>query len=103
MSAAARTKKSRCSRGEEPGITCGRKFKRYRPPGSIPFAQAQGKTMADLYLTAEAELNCITLCFADNTELVVEIEPSLSFTADYSDWKTGDERVIKKWRRIRSM
>jgi hypothetical protein len=31
--------------------------------------------------------------------LVIEIEPCLSFTADYSDWETGNERVIKRWLR----
>jgi hypothetical protein len=62
----------------------------------------RGKVVADVYLTTESDLNCVTLCFDDNTELVVDIEPCLSFTADYSDWKTGDQRVIKRWKRVRS-
>jgi len=32
----------------------------------------------------------------------VGVEPCLSFRADYSDWKTGNERIIKRWPRIRS-
>ncbi len=52
-------------------------------------------------MTTESDLSCITLCFDDNTELVVDVEPRLQFTADYSDWKTGNQRVIKRWPRVR--
>src|SRR6266702_4642028 len=75
--------------------------KLYRPSGSIPFPDVRGKVIADVYLIAESDLSCITLCFDDNTELVVDIEPCLQFTADYSDWKTGNQRVIKRWPRVR--
>ena len=53
-------------------------------------------------MTRDSDMSCVILCFADNTELVVDIEPSLSFAADYSDWNTGDERIIKRWPRVRS-
>jgi hypothetical protein len=58
--------------------------------------------VADVYVTTESDLNCVTLCFDDNTELVVDVEPCLSFKASYSAWKTGNERVIKRWPRVRS-
>lgn len=74
----------------------------YRPPDAFPFPEAQGKTLASLYLTTETDMNCITLAFDDNTDLVIDIEPGLSFSADYSDWKTGNERIIKRRPRIRS-
>jgi hypothetical protein len=76
--------------------------KPYRPSDSLPFPQVRGKTLADVYVTRDDDMSCVILCFADNTELVVDIEPSLSFAADYSDWKTGEERIIKRWRRGRS-
>ena len=75
--------------------------KLYRPPGSFPFPDVRGKVVADVYLTMKIGLNCVTLCFDDNTELVVDIEPFLSFTASYSDWKTGNQRVTKRWPRVR--
>jgi hypothetical protein len=75
--------------------------KLYRPLGSFPFPDVRGKVVADVYLTMKSGLNCVTLCFDDNTELVVDIEPRLSFTAGYSDWKTGNQRVIKRWPLIR--
>jgi|SRR5882724_6133028 len=75
--------------------------KLYRPPGSIPFPDVRGKVIADVYLIAESDLSCITLCFDDNTELVVDVEPYLQFTASYSGWKNGNQRVIKRWPRVR--
>jgi len=79
-----------------------RTLKLYRPSGSFPFPPVRVKTLADVYLTTDGDLNCVTLCFDDNTELVIDLEPCLRFTADYSAWKTGDQRVIKSWPRIRN-
>jgi hypothetical protein len=79
-----------------------KRSKLYRPSDSFPFPQVRGKTLADVFVTMDSDMSCVILCFADNTELVVDIEPSLSFAADYSDWKTGNERIIKRWPRVRS-
>ncbi len=76
----------------------------YPPSGSVPFPQARGKTLADLYLTLGSEVNCITLAFDDRTELVfdIDIEPRLAVMAEHSDWKTGNQRVLKRWPRRRA-
>jgi hypothetical protein len=42
------------------------------------------------------------LAFDDNTELIIDVEPCLAFSADYSDWKTGNQKVLKHWPRVRS-
>jgi len=99
-----RTNKKKSGRAVfSPSLTRGRKRpKLYRPLDSFPFPDVRGKVVADVYLTTKSGLNCVTLCFDDNTELVVDIEPCLSFTAGYSDWKTGNQRVIKRWERIRN-
>jgi len=76
--------------------------KLYRPSGSFSFPPVRGKTLADAYLSTDGDLNCVTLRFDDNTELVIDLEPCLRFAADYSAWKAGDQRVIKRWPRIRS-
>jgi hypothetical protein len=39
--------------------------KLYRPSGSFPFPPVRGKTVADVYVTTESDLNCVTLCFDD--------------------------------------
>lgn len=84
-------------------IPQGRKTsKLYRPSGAFPFPNVRGKTLVDVYVTMDSDQSSVTLRFDDNTDLVVDIEPRLSFSADYSDWKTGNERIIKRWPRIRS-
>ena len=101
MGAATSKKKRRSSKLNQRQPDGGKTPKTYRPSGSFPFPPVRGKVLADAYVTSEGDLNCVTLCFDDNTELVVDLEPCLRFTADYSDWKTGEQRVIKSWPRIR--
>jgi hypothetical protein len=76
-----------------------KKPKLYRPSRAFPFPEVGGETVVDVYVIAENDRNCVTLRFDDNTELVIEIEPCLSFTADYSNWKTGNAHPIKSWTR----
>lgn len=102
MSATPRKKKPGSSKLNQPKPDGGKTPKLYRPSGSFPFPPVRGKTLADAYVTVDSDMNCLTLCFDDNTELVIDIEPCLSFAASYSDWKTGDQRVIKSWPRVRS-
>jgi hypothetical protein len=73
--------------------------KTLRPPGAVPFPEARGKTLADLYLTLDSETNCITLNFDDRTEMVFDIDflPRITIAAEYSDWKTGDQRILRRW------
>lgn len=103
MNTATRKKKTGRSVSNQPRTRSSAKTpKLHRPSGSFPFPQARGKTVADVYVTMDSDMNCVTLCFVDNTQLVIDIEASLSFAADYSDWKTGNERIIRRWPRIRS-
>jgi len=101
MQFSANKKKSGRAAQRRPQTRSRKTPKLYRPLGSFPFPDVRGKVVADVYVTKKIGLNCVTLCFDDNTELVVDIEPHLSFTAGYSDWKTGNQRVIKSWPRIR--
>lgn len=79
-----------------------KKRKLFRPSGSVEFTSARGKTVEQVYMTAYGDLNCVTLCFTDKTELVVDVEPGVAFSADYSDWTTGNQRILKRWPRLRS-
>jgi hypothetical protein len=31
------------------------------------------------------------------------IDPALTFRADYSEWKAGNQKVLKRWPAIRSV
>ena len=48
-------------------------------------------------LIVDADYHCISIRFQDNTDLSVVIDPGLRFKAEYSDWKTGNQRVLKRW------
>jgi hypothetical protein len=102
MDTATRKKKSETPKLKQPKRGGGKTPKLYRPPGSFPFPPVRGKILADAYMTTEGDLNCVTLRFNDNTELIVDLEPCLRFAASYSDWKTGDQRIIKRWPRVRN-
>jgi hypothetical protein len=70
-----------------------------RPYGALAFPEARGKTLDGLYLTTGDEANCITLTFNDRTEMVFDIDPQprLAVLAEYSDWTTGNQRVLRRW------
>ena len=101
MKKTVRTAICRATRGKNGVRNATGPGKHYRPSDAVAFPQACGKTLADVYVTTDPEFSTVTLTFADKTELVVEVEPRLTFSADYSDWKTGDQRIIRRWRRIR--
>ena len=70
----------------------------------VGFPQVKGKTIAAVEFRTLDEENNITLKFLDKTSLSFDFQPEASFSfsimADYSDWKTGNYRPIKRWWRI---
>jgi hypothetical protein len=53
-------------------------------------------------LSADSNFPCISIRFQDNTDLTVVIDPWLTFRADYSRWKAGNQKVLKRWPVFRS-
>lgn len=82
------------SRNKEPELR--------RLPSAIYFPEACGKTLAGVYLNLDVDDNCVTLMFSDKTALSFDIQPGFTVRADYSDWKAGYERIIKRSARFRS-
>ena len=68
----------------------------------MEFPEARGRTVEMVELFADSDFPCISIRFKDKTDLTVVIDPLLSFSADFSDWKTHNQRVLKTWRTIRS-
>ena len=64
----------------------------------IEFPQARGRTVELVELIADSDYHCLSIRFKDKTDLSVVIDPMFSFRANFSDWKTDDQRVIKEWR-----
>ena len=68
----------------------------------IAFPEARGRTVETVELMAESEYHSVTIRFQDNTDLEVRIHPALSFTAALYGWKSGSQRVLKRWPTIQA-
>jgi hypothetical protein len=68
----------------------------------VEFPQARGRTVEKVELSTDPDFPCISIRFQDNTGLTVVIDPWLKFRADYSRWKAGNQKVLKRWPIFRS-
>ncbi|HEV8490686.1 MAG TPA: hypothetical protein VGR76_00395 [Candidatus Angelobacter sp.] len=68
----------------------------------VEFPEAQGRTVEKVALCTDSDFPCISIRFQDKTDLTVVIDPWLTFKADYSRWKDGNQKVLKRWPVFRS-
>jgi len=68
----------------------------------VEFPQVKGRMVEKVQLFTSAECRSISIRFADKTDLRVVIDSWFTFQADHSDWRTGNQRVLKRWPAIRS-
>ena len=68
----------------------------------VEFPQAAGKTMKAAAFFTSPEFRALTLRFEDGTDLTIEIRLGFVAEAVFSDWKTGNRRIIKRWPNLRS-
>jgi hypothetical protein len=89
------------SRKSKPGKSA---RKRRLPRGCVRYSQVKGKILDFVELWVSSDYRCISIRFQDKTDFCVEIDPciGLAFNAMHSDWKTGDQRVLKRWPSVRS-
>jgi hypothetical protein len=80
----------------------GPKQRRARDPRLIEFPEARGRTVEKVVLSTDSDFPCVSIRFQDNTDLSVVIDPWLTFRADYSTWKAGNQKVLKRWPVFRS-
>jgi hypothetical protein len=73
--------------------------KRRLPRGCVRYSHLKGKIVDFVELWVSSDYRCITIRFQDKTDFCVEIDPcvGLIFNAMHSDWKNGDQRVLKRW------
>ena len=69
----------------------------------MEFPQARGRTVEKVELSADPDFPCISIRFQDNTDLTVVIDPGLTFRVDYSEWKAGNQKVLKRWPPVSNM
>jgi hypothetical protein len=63
----------------------------------LQFNEARGKTVEFIQMFTDADFPCVEIGFADKTALHVLVEPRLTMEPTYSNWKTGNQRVLRKW------
>jgi hypothetical protein len=68
----------------------------------VKFPQARGRTVEMVELSLDSDYHCVSIRFKDNTDLTVVIDPALTFQATYSEWKSGNQKVLKRWPVVRS-
>ena len=68
----------------------------------VEFPEARGRTVEKVSLSTDSDFPCVSIRFQDNTDLTVLIDPWLTFQADYSRWKDGNQKVLKRWPVFRS-
>ena len=59
------------------------------------FPQAKGKTIEDVEFSTSPDDHSISTSFQDKTSLNFSIETGFTVETDYSDWKTGEQRVLR--------
>ena len=81
-----------------------RKKTTHKPPRNVrrlTFPQAKGKTVELVELFTHRDFPSVSIRFDDSTDLTVVIDPVLTFSATFSRWKKGNDRVLKRWPAIR--
>jgi hypothetical protein len=68
----------------------------------VKFPQTRGRTVEMVELSLDSDFQCVSIRFKDNTDLTVVIDTGLSFQAQYSEWKAGNQKILKRWPVVRS-
>ena len=68
----------------------------------LKFPQTKGKIVADVELSLSPEYRVVDIRFQDKTSLTFSIEPSFQVTPVLADWKTGDFKLLKRWKPVLS-
>jgi hypothetical protein len=74
-----------------------RKARKSRSSRHVKFPQARGRIVEMVELFTDPDYPCISIRFQDSNDLTVVIDPALTFSATYSEWKKGNGRVLKRW------
>ncbi len=96
---------------QQPALSQGRKPNR-KPTKSKPkiqarrkrrgsrflrFKEAEGKTVEFIEMGTAADFPCVEIAFADKTALLFEIGARVTMEPAYSDWRTGNQRLLRRW------
>src|SRR5258708_4575549 len=66
------------------------------------FKDVKGKPVDFVEVYTSGDYHCIDVRFQDKTALTFVIDLGFTVQAGYSNWKTGNQRLVKEWPIIRS-
>ena len=78
-------------------------FARFPHTRFFHYRQAKGKTVQKAEFSASVDHHDITIWFTDKTSLNFSIEAGFTLKTQYSDWKSGEQRIVRSWPLIRSL
>jgi hypothetical protein len=77
-------------------------IRRYSGRRFYRFEEIKGKPVDFVEVFTAGEYHSISVRFEDKTVLHFVIDPGFTLETEYSDWKTGNWRPIKRWPLIHS-
>jgi hypothetical protein len=81
-------------------VTHSRRGKKVPYRRVLRFPQIKGKIIADVELSLSPEYRAVDIRFQDKTSLTFSIEPCFQVTPVLADWKTGDYKLLKRWKPV---
>ena len=69
----------------------------------LRFPQTKGKIIESVEFSTELGYHCVSINFTDKTSLNLQIEARFLVETDYSDWKTGNQRILRRWRPVQNL
>ena len=78
------------------------RFARFPHTKFFYFRPAQGKTIEKVEFSASADHHDITIWLTDKASLNFSIEAGFTVKPEYSDWKSGEQRIVRSWPLLRS-
>jgi hypothetical protein len=64
--------------------------------------EVNGKTVDFVEFYTSSDYHAIDVRFQDKTALHIVIDPRFTLDTEYTDWKTGNGRAIKRWPLVHS-
>ncbi|HEY2393808.1 MAG TPA: hypothetical protein VGK22_21725 [Candidatus Angelobacter sp.] len=68
----------------------------------VRFPEARGKLIAEVQLSLASDYVTVDIRFQDKTVLTFDLESSVRITPELLDWKSGNYKILKRWRTVSS-
>ena len=83
-------------------VTRSRRRKKVPYRRVLRFPQIKGKIVTDVELSLSSDYRAVDIRFQDKTSLTLSIEPCFQIAPVLADWKTGDYKLLKRWKPVHS-